>query len=150
MSVALGDRIEGTEPRLQNPAIKASVSDEPDHRACVRAARAGDQLAFARLYDLYGRMVHGILMSRVPRNEVDDLVQDVFVTALRKLRSLRDDECLLQGHLRAFGGKGEQLGDAGVGEGIVGGRAHASWMAISATLPPFVVFRGRVSRAIAP
>jgi RNA polymerase sigma-70 factor (ECF subfamily) len=35
-------------------------------------------------------MVHGILLSRVPRREADDLVQDVFLTALRKLHTLRD------------------------------------------------------------
>ncbi|HKP71412.1 MAG TPA: sigma-70 family RNA polymerase sigma factor, partial [Pyrinomonadaceae bacterium] len=46
--------------------------------------------AFGRLYDAYARMVHGILLARVPYGEVDDLVQDVFLIALRKLDSLRD------------------------------------------------------------
>src|SRR5574341_1086097 len=41
-------------------------------------------------------MVHGILLARVPRCEVDDLVQDVFLSALRRLSSLRDSA--------AFGG----------------------------------------------
>lgn len=58
--------------------------------ALVEAVRAGDSDAFARLYDSYGRMVHGILLARVPYSEVDDLVQDVFLTALRKIDSLRD------------------------------------------------------------
>jgi len=35
-------------------------------------------------------MVHGILLARVPRSEVDDLVQDVFLLALRRLDTLRD------------------------------------------------------------
>ena len=35
-------------------------------------------------------MVHGILLTRVPRGEVDDLVQDVFVLALSRLEGLRD------------------------------------------------------------
>jgi len=35
-------------------------------------------------------MVHGILMSRVPRSEVDDLVQDIFLHAFKKLDTLRD------------------------------------------------------------
>jgi RNA polymerase sigma-70 factor (ECF subfamily) len=73
----------------------ASVTEEtreisPD-AALVAAVRAGDRDAFARLYDSYGRMVHGILLSRVPYGEVDDLAQDVFLTALRKLDTLRDD-----------------------------------------------------------
>jgi RNA polymerase sigma-70 factor (ECF subfamily) len=35
-------------------------------------------------------MVHGILLVRVPLSEVDDLVHDVFLLALRQLHSLRD------------------------------------------------------------
>jgi RNA polymerase sigma-70 factor (ECF subfamily) len=35
-------------------------------------------------------MVHGILLARVPYGEVDDLVQDVFLVALRKIDALRD------------------------------------------------------------
>ena len=58
--------------------------------ALVAAVRAGDRDAFGRLYDAYSRMVHGILLARVPYGEVDDLVQDVFLVALRKIDSLRD------------------------------------------------------------
>jgi RNA polymerase sigma-70 factor (ECF subfamily) len=58
--------------------------------ALVAAVRAGDRDAFGRLYDAYSRMVHGILLARVPFGEVDDLVQDVFLVALRKIDSLRD------------------------------------------------------------
>jgi len=55
----------------------------------VSAARDGDRAAFGSLYDLYARMVHGILMARVPLGVVDDLVQDVFMMALRRLATLR-------------------------------------------------------------
>ncbi len=58
--------------------------------ALAEAARAGDREAFARLYDLYAPLVHGILLARVPYGEVGDLVQDVFLVAFRKLASLRD------------------------------------------------------------
>lgn len=64
---------------------------ESDDAALVTAARDGNRGAFGRLYDLYARMVHGILLARVPRSEVDDLVQDVFVLALRRLNTLNDD-----------------------------------------------------------
>ena len=67
-----------------------------DHSLLVEAARRGDREAFGELYRHYGRMVHGILLSRVPRGEVDDLVQDAFLQALRRLDTLRDP--------RAFGG----------------------------------------------
>jgi RNA polymerase sigma-70 factor (ECF subfamily) len=35
-------------------------------------------------------MVHGVLLAKVPLAEVDDLVQDVFMIALRRLSTLRD------------------------------------------------------------
>ncbi|HET8922350.1 MAG TPA: sigma-70 family RNA polymerase sigma factor [Candidatus Acidoferrum sp.] len=56
----------------------------------VSAARDGDRGAFGCLYDRYARMVHGILLCRVPPREVDDLVQEVFLLALRQLHSLRE------------------------------------------------------------
>ena len=36
-------------------------------------------------------MVHGVLLARVPRSDAADLVHDVFLVALDRLRSLRDD-----------------------------------------------------------
>ena len=56
----------------------------------IRAAAAGDQDACARLYAGHVRMVHAILLGRVPRREVDDLVQEVFFAAFTRLRELRD------------------------------------------------------------
>lgn len=55
----------------------------------VRAAAAGDRTAFGELYVRYARLVHGILLARVPPDEADDLVQDVFLSAMRQLRGLR-------------------------------------------------------------
>jgi RNA polymerase sigma-70 factor (ECF subfamily) len=65
-------------------------------RDLVRAARAGDRAAFGKLHDGHARMVHAILVARVPVAEADDLVQDVFLAAMQKLGELRDDD--------AFGG----------------------------------------------
>ena len=59
------------------------------HDDLVRAAQGGDREAFGRLYERFGPMVHGILLARVPPSEVDDLVQDVFLSALRQLPTLR-------------------------------------------------------------
>ncbi|OLB88873.1 MAG: hypothetical protein AUI12_03870 [Acidobacteria bacterium 13_2_20CM_2_57_6] len=69
----------------------AAESREED--SLVSAARDGDRVAFGRLYDRYARMVHGILLARVPPREVDDLVQEVFLLALRRLHGLRDVSC---------------------------------------------------------
>jgi len=56
----------------------------------VLAARGGDRVAFGGLYAQYARMVHGILLARVPASDVDDLVQDVFLRTLPRLSDLRD------------------------------------------------------------
>jgi len=64
--------------------------DEPDDAQLVEDARQGDRDAFGRLYDRYARMVHGILLARVPLRDVDDLVHDVFLLALPRLHSLRN------------------------------------------------------------
>ena len=58
--------------------------------ATIRAVAAGDQDAFARLYADYVRMVHAIVLGRVPRRDVDDLVQDVFLTAYTRVAELRE------------------------------------------------------------
>jgi len=58
----------------------------------VAAAREGDRRAFGQLYERFAPMVHGLLLSRVPRADVDDLVQDAFLQAMRRLGSLRNAE----------------------------------------------------------
>jgi RNA polymerase sigma-70 factor (ECF subfamily) len=57
----------------------------------VDAARRGDRRALAALFEEYGPTVHGILLARVPPREADDLMQDVLVTALEKIATLRDE-----------------------------------------------------------
>ena len=77
---------------MERQAVSAWAATETrsEDDALVSAARDGDRAAFGLLYHRYARMVHGILLCRVPPREVDDLVQDVFVSALRQLRALRD------------------------------------------------------------
>jgi RNA polymerase sigma-70 factor (ECF subfamily) len=63
----------------------------------IERVRAGDTDAFGELYKLFAPMVHGIVLSRsVPRDEVDDIVQNVFLSAYKNLSSLRE--------ANAFGG----------------------------------------------
>ena len=76
---------------MERQAVSAWAATEPrSDDALVASARDGDRAAFGLLYHRYARMVHGILLCRVPPREVDDLVQDVFVSALRQLGALRD------------------------------------------------------------
>jgi RNA polymerase sigma-70 factor (ECF subfamily) len=56
----------------------------------VDAACRGDRRAFGKLFAQYAPMVHGILLSRVPREQADDLVQDVFVVAMERISGLRE------------------------------------------------------------
>ena len=65
-------------------------TDEPIEVALVRAVLEGEHDRYGRLYEMYAPLVHGILLARVPRDEVADLVQDIFLHALRKLHTLRD------------------------------------------------------------
>jgi RNA polymerase sigma-70 factor (ECF subfamily) len=58
--------------------------------ALVIAAREGDRDAFGVLYTRYSRMVHGLLLARAPAPEAADLVQDVFLLAMRRLHTLRE------------------------------------------------------------
>jgi RNA polymerase sigma-70 factor (ECF subfamily) len=68
----------------------AAPEAESPEAALVAAVRAGERDAFARLYESFAPLVHGVLLARVPYDEVSDLVQDVFLVAFRKLESLRD------------------------------------------------------------
>lgn len=73
-----------------------SVIEISDDAILAHAAREGDRVAFGRLYERYSRMIHGILLARIPRPDVDDLTHDVFLTALRQIHTLRKSS--------AFGG----------------------------------------------
>lgn len=67
-----------------------AVGETTDIARLVLAARDGDRQAFGQLYECHARMVHGVLLARVSPADADDLVQDVFLAALRSLRSLRE------------------------------------------------------------
>jgi RNA polymerase sigma-70 factor (ECF subfamily) len=60
----------------------------------VERVSGGDQEAFNELYRKYSPMVHGIILARTPRSEVDDLVQDVFLTVFRKIDTVNDPNAL--------------------------------------------------------
>jgi RNA polymerase sigma-70 factor (ECF subfamily) len=72
----------------------SGVTDDVAH--LVEAAKGGDRSAFGELYTRFSRMVHGVLLARGTRADVDDLVQDVFLIAMQRIGTLRAPE--------AFGG----------------------------------------------
>jgi RNA polymerase sigma-70 factor (ECF subfamily) len=67
---------------LAHPAVN-------DDDGLIRRAADGDRSAFGELYVRYARMVHGILLARVPPRDAEDLVQEVFLSAMKQLRGLR-------------------------------------------------------------
>ena len=76
----------GQEPvSVRQQAASTSVEAQ-----LVRAVLEGDRDVYGRLYSLYAPLVHGILLARMPRSEVEDMVQEIFLHALRKLDTLRD------------------------------------------------------------
>jgi RNA polymerase sigma-70 factor (ECF subfamily) len=72
------------------PSAPAATPVETDTTRLVRSAQAGDGEAFAELYQRFARMVHGVVLTRIARTEVDDVVQDVFMAAFQRLAELRE------------------------------------------------------------
>jgi RNA polymerase sigma-70 factor (ECF subfamily) len=68
----------------------APAAAETDTARLVRSAQSGDGDAFAQLYQRFTRMVHGVVLARIARTEVDDVVQDVFMAAYQRLGELRE------------------------------------------------------------
>jgi RNA polymerase sigma-70 factor (ECF subfamily) len=75
--------------RLADPVPPAGVGTT-ETAALVSAARDGDRAAFGTLYERYARFVHGVLLASARREDVADLVQEVFFRALRQLHTLRE------------------------------------------------------------
>ena len=71
------------------PMSDESAGGDSGNDGLVHAAAEGDRGAFGELYVRYARMVHGILLARVPPEAAEDLVQEVFLSAMKQLRGLR-------------------------------------------------------------
>src|SRR4051812_5447040 len=70
--------------------VRFPAGQAADDGALVRAARAGDGAAFTRLYERYGRVVHGVILTTLRTDEAEDAVQEVFLAAWKRLDDLRD------------------------------------------------------------
>jgi RNA polymerase sigma-70 factor (ECF subfamily) len=81
-----------TAPAPAGLALPSTESSDSESLAAtlVNAVLAGNRDVYGRLYQLYAPLVHGVLLARLPRNEVEDMVQDIFLHALKKLHTLRD------------------------------------------------------------
>lgn len=82
----------GSEAVSTAAAPTAGRPSEADRTEAGLVARiiAGDERAFGELYKIYAPMVHGIILARVSRDEVDDIAQEVFLAAYRNLKTIRE------------------------------------------------------------
>ena len=72
-----------------------SASEEaegPSDAVLLLAARRGDARAFTALYGRHAPLVHALALGFVARDRAEDVVQEVFVQAWRKLGELRELE----------------------------------------------------------
>src|SRR5688572_5198483 len=73
-------------------AERVVVGDRPEVRALVAAAREGDRAAFEELVSLHYRSVFRTAMAALQRREdAEDVTQDAFVLAWRKVAGFRGD-----------------------------------------------------------
>jgi RNA polymerase sigma-70 factor (ECF subfamily) len=78
-------------PMQPNPrAAPAGAPVQPAWVVEVEAAARGDAAAFRRLHREFGPMVHGLLLARVDPATADDLTQEVFLSAWRRLDRLHE------------------------------------------------------------
>ncbi len=77
---------------MAEPRSAAAARSERSDAALVQRARCGDRGAFDALYARYAPAVHGVLVASAPASDVDDLMQDVFLSAWRSIRGLCSDD----------------------------------------------------------
>ena len=71
----------GTRPETDSVSAESQLIDR---------IHAGDHEAFGEIYRMYAPLVHGIVLARVPHDDVQDIVQEVFLTVYHQVHALRD------------------------------------------------------------
>ena len=80
--------------RKQTKANNLFAEEISTEEKLVQDICNGNQAAFDELYRRFSPMIHGIILSRVPRDEVADIVQEVFITAYKNLKTLREPKAI--------------------------------------------------------
>lgn len=60
------------------------------HELVIRS-KNGDEMAFNELYNRFYPTVHRRVWHQIPESDVDDVTQEVFLSAIRSLKSFRGD-----------------------------------------------------------
>jgi RNA polymerase sigma-70 factor, ECF subfamily len=74
--------------------VHTPADSRPAEAQLVDRIRSGDREAFGEIYKMFAPLVHGIVLARVPHDDVQDIVQDVFILAYNKLHTLRDSNAV--------------------------------------------------------
>ena len=78
--------------RLQN---RQTTTDKRQLVRLVEAAQQGDRYAFEALFERYQRAVYVTVLRRLGNEaEAQELCQEVFIQAMRKIGQLRDPRCI--------------------------------------------------------
>jgi RNA polymerase sigma-70 factor (ECF subfamily) len=80
-------------PVVVKPETALQIANRSD-AALVRAAQRGKRDAVTEIYERYWRVVHAAILARVPSQGAEDILQDVFAAAVRRLPSVRKGESL--------------------------------------------------------
>src|SRR5438270_13967924 len=87
---------------LDTAVRAASETDKTELIRLVRAAQQGDRQAFGDLFERFERHVMAIALRRLgDYGEAQELCQDVFIQAMKKIRQLREPQAFA-GWLRAI------------------------------------------------
>lgn len=67
-------------------------AEAPEIARLVDSARRGAEAAFESLYRRFARSVHAVLLARLPVEDAQEAVQEVFLAAHRRLVDLREPD----------------------------------------------------------
>ena len=65
-------------------------TEQRPEAALVGRIVAGDEEAFSELYNMFAPTINAVVLARVPRDEVQDIVQEAFIAAYRNIAGLKD------------------------------------------------------------
>lgn len=72
-------------------AAEMRAENVPSDAELIRNIVAGQQEAFTMLYERHLTAVYNRVRYRIPESDVEDVTQEVFITALRSLKSFKGD-----------------------------------------------------------
>ena len=70
-------------------SLDLQTTDRPEDRSAHSMERVSEN-EFNELHGRYGSLVHGILLAKLPTDDVPDVLQEVFLAAFKNFHSLRD------------------------------------------------------------